>query len=111
MIHDCRGLEVTAANPAAALAFDRAIHAVVGPRTEAGIALEEWLGADPDMVLAWTLRGAANLLLARRECLAPAQDAITRAERSLAQRGGTVRERLLVAALGAWAGGDMHGAA
>ncbi|GGF13098.1 tetratricopeptide repeat protein 38 family protein [Aliidongia dinghuensis] len=111
MIYDCRGLEVTAANPAAVLAFDRAIEAVFGHRTDAGAALEACLAADPEMVLGWVLRGAAQLLLARRECVAAAEDAIQRAERSLAARGGTVRERRLVAALRAWVAGDMRAAA
>jgi len=108
MIHDCRGLEVTAGDPLAVMAFDRAIDAVFGHRSEAGGAIDEALAADADMVLCWLLRSAANLLLARRECLMPAREALARAERSLVERGGTLRERHLTAALAAWVDGDMR---
>jgi tetratricopeptide (TPR) repeat protein len=111
MIHDCRGLEVTAAGTVAVLAFDRATDAVFGHRTDAGAAIEASLAADPDMVLCWILKAAANLLLARQECLPTAREALARAERSLMLRGGTARERLLTASLGAWLAGDMRGAA
>lgn len=111
MIHDCRGLEVTAADPAAVMAFDRAIEAVLGHRSDAGAAIEQTFAADPDMVLCWVLRGAANLLLAKRECIPAAREALVQAERSLALRGGTARERHLTAALGAWVTGNMRGAA
>jgi tetratricopeptide (TPR) repeat protein len=111
MIHDCRGLEVTAADTVAVLAFDRAIDAVFGHRSDAAAAIEASLAADPDMALCWILKAAANLLLARQECLPAARDALVRAELSLARRGGTARERLLTAALGAWLAGDMRGAA
>ncbi|HEV2673078.1 MAG TPA: tetratricopeptide repeat protein [Aliidongia sp.] len=111
MVHDCRGLEVTAADAAAVMAFDRAIEAVLGHRTDAGAAIEECFSADAEMVLGWVLRGAANLLLAKRECIPIARDALLRAERSLALRGGTARERLLTAALGAWVDGSMRTAA
>ena len=108
MIHDCRGLEVTAAAPAAAMAFDRAIEAVLGHRADAGAAIEATFAADPDMALCWILRGAANLLLAKRESIPVAQEALSRAELSLAERGGTARERLLAAALKAWIAGNMR---
>ena len=111
MIHDRRGLEVTAADPAAALAFDRAVEAVLAHRRDAGAAIEATLAADPDMVLCWILRGAANLLLARQECVPAAAAALARAELSLAERGSTARERLLAAALRSWVGGQMRTAA
>jgi tetratricopeptide (TPR) repeat protein len=108
MIHDCRGLEVTAADPAGAVAFDRAIEAVFGHRADATAAIEATFAADPDMALCWILRGAANLLLAKQESVPVAEQALIRAERSLAQRGGTAREHLLAGALRAWVGGNMR---
>ena len=108
MIHDCRGLEVTAANPAAVMAFDRAIEAVLGHRAEAGAAMQATFDADPDLALCWILRGAAHLLLAKQESVPVAQEALIRAERSLAERGGTAREQLLAGALRAWVGGNMR---
>lgn len=108
MIYDCRGLEVTAAGPAAALAFDRAIGAVLGHRADAGAAIEATFTADPDMALCWILRGAAHLLLAKAEAVPVAEEALVRAERSLTERGGTARERLLVAALRTWVSGNMR---
>jgi tetratricopeptide (TPR) repeat protein len=111
MLHDCRGLEVTAADPAAVVAFDRAIQAVFGHRVDAAAAIQATVAADPDMTLCWILRGAANMLLAKQESVPLAGEALVRAERSLAARGGTARERLLVEALRAWVGGDMRRAA
>ena len=111
MIHDCRGLEVTAADPAAVVAFDRAIEAVLAHRSDAGTAIDQTFAADPDMVLGWVLRGAANLLLAKRECVPVAREALARAERGLALRGGTAREQCLTVALAAWVAGNMRGAA
>ncbi|HLZ64858.1 MAG TPA: tetratricopeptide repeat protein [Aliidongia sp.] len=108
MIHDCRGLEVTAAGPGAVMAFDRAIEAVLGHRADAGAAIEATFAADPDMALCWILRGAAHMLLARGEVIAVAEEALARAEQSLADRGGTARERLLAAALKAWVAGNMR---
>jgi tetratricopeptide (TPR) repeat protein len=110
MIHDCRGLAVTAADPTAVLAFDRAIEGVLGHRADTAAAIQETFDADPDMNLAWVLRGAANLLLAKQEAVPVAEAALARAEASLAERGGTPRERLLTAALRSWVGGDMRAA-
>jgi len=108
MIHDCRGLEVTAAGPAAVVAFDRAIEAVLGHRADAGAAIQATFDADPDMTLCWILRGAAHLLLAKQESVPVAREALVRAERSLAARGGTAREQLLAGALRAWVAGNMR---
>jgi len=108
MIHDCRGLEVTAASPAAVMAFDRAIEAVLGHRADAGAAIQATFDADADMALCWILRGAAHLLLAKQESVPVAAEALVRAERSLAERGGTAREQLLTGALRAWVAGNMR---
>lgn len=111
MMRDRRGLTVTSSSQEAADAFDMAVEGVLGHRRDTGEHLTRALTLDPGFVPALALKGFAAKLLARRPHALAAAAAAQAARASLDERGGTSRERALVAALGAWCAGDMVEAA
>ena len=111
MHHDRRGIAVTTANAAANRHLDDAVASFLAHRADTGQHLQSALAADPGFAVGHCLTGFLHLLLARSELLMPARRALTRARASLAERGGTARERALMAALDAWCSGEMELAA
>jgi tetratricopeptide (TPR) repeat protein len=111
MRQDIRGLEVTTRSNHAVALLDAAIDAVMEHRADAGALVQRCLAVDPGMVLAQALRGLSCKILARRELDTTAREAFDAARQALVERGGTLRERAAVRALGFWLEGDMRGAA
>lgn len=89
-------------------AFENAVYGLATHRPSTGMAISATLSADPDHVAAHALKGFANLILARSELAAPAEEALDVARIALAkQDGGTADERVLVAALEAAVSGSF----
>jgi hypothetical protein len=108
MQHDRRGLPLTTTSAAAAKALDDAILSLLGHRADVASHVARALAADPGMVAALCLAGFGRLLLARSEMVGEARRLAEAARRSLAERGATARERLLVRALRAGCDGEME---
>lgn len=102
------GLSFSAANEAAVAAFDRAIDEYLAFGRETGRHLKEALAADPEMVMAHVLRGYFFQLMALPALLARAQQALAAAQSNSA--AATSRERMHIAALTAWCGGNLRAA-
>lgn len=107
MHHDIRGLPVTATDAGTVLLLDRAIESFVSHGRDTATLLGAALKRDPDNVPALAIRGLAQILLGRWETAIAATADCALAVTSLARRGGTARERGLVAALRAWVQGDL----
>jgi tetratricopeptide (TPR) repeat protein len=108
MRHDRRGIAVTSSSVAAVDRFDEAVAGFLAHRADTAERLAAALAADDRLVLGHCLSGFLNLFLGRSELLPPARRALERALASLAERGGTARERALAASLDAWCGGEME---
>lgn len=107
---DARGLVVTAASREAVAWLDDAILGLVSHRSDTPARLERALSADPGLVVAHCMRGFGAKMLARRDLVPVALAAIDAARSSLAERGGTERERWLVESLARWCDDDALGA-
>ena len=110
MLHDHRGLELTAAGAEAVAAFDALVSAYLGMRTDVEARLDDVFAADPGMVLAHCLKGNFLMLACDRKFDAAADACIAAAEASIAERGATAREKGHLAALCAWRAGDLMAA-
>jgi len=106
MQHDAQGLLLTAAGAEAARAYDHVIEGYLKYRFDASTRLKALLQADPECGLGHALKAAFLLLGYKQDFIAPAQAAIATASRLTAQ--ATPRERAHVAALAAWAAGEME---
>jgi hypothetical protein len=111
MQQDRRGLAITSSSPAAADRLDRTVTSFLAHRADTNDHLAAALAADDQLAAAHCLSGFLHLLLGRSELLPPARRALEMARASLARRGGTARERALLAALEAWCCGEMEQAA
>lgn len=109
--HDIRAIPVTAADAESVMLLDRAVEGFVSHSRETAGLLGAVLERDPDNVAALALRGLAQLLLGRWETVIAATSDCALALAALARRGGTARERGLVAALRVGIGGDLPKAA
>ncbi len=109
-IPDRRGVPVTTTSAGAAAALDEAVLGVVQHRADTAAAVMRALALDPQLVVAHAIVGFGAKLLGRRD-LAPLVGAhLGRAQASLAARGGTAREELLVRSLAAWCEDDPEAA-
>jgi len=99
MLQDCRGLDVTSESALAVAAYDEAVHAFLTQSAGVEPALVRALAADPDLLLAHALRGFTARLSARRTADLMVDSARAGSARSLLQRGATLRERKIAAAL------------
>ncbi len=106
MAKDIRGLPLTAASDAAALAYDQALDGYLKYRADAGLKLKAALELDPQMPMALVMRGVFALLAMNAGLLPQARDAAAAALR----HAGTERERAHAAALSHWADGQMDAA-
>ena len=112
MLTDPRGLPLTTTNQAAAAALEAATLSLLGHRADLAAHLAGALQHDPGLVLAQALAGLGARIQAREELEPLATRHLAAARASLRARGGTARERGLVAALSAWhEHADMAGAA
>ncbi|WJH38805.1 hypothetical protein N7E02_05555 (plasmid) [Aliirhizobium terrae] len=78
-------------------AFQQAVFGLAAHRPSTATALQATISADPNHVAAHTLKGFANLILARSELLPNAEAALADARTALIHAdGGTEDERILV---------------
>lgn len=108
---DCRGLAVTASCAGAVAAYDLFVRRFLAHGADAAARLKATMEADPGLVLGHCARGFCALILGRYELRKAAREALAAARQSLAERGGTERERLYVAALATFCDGSFTGAA
>lgn len=81
-------------------AFQQAVFGLAAHRPSTATALQATISADPNHVAAHTLKGFANLILARSELLPNAEAALADARTALIHAdGGTEDERILVGSL------------
>ena len=101
---------MTAGDQATADAFDAMVTRFLAHGRDAANHLADVLDRDPGMVLALTAKGYFLKLLGRRALDPTAEASLEAARASLADRGGTDRERALVDGLAALCRGDFTGA-
>ncbi len=112
MLHDGRGLALTTTQVRAVSAVEAATFSLLGHRADLGGHIEAALAADTGLVVAHALAGFGARIQAREELEVAATRHLAAARSALLRRGGTPRERMLVAALAAWhEHADMPGAA
>jgi tetratricopeptide (TPR) repeat protein len=105
---DRRGLTVTAASADAAARYDRVVDGYLAFSRDTGTYLKEALAADPAMPLALCLRGYFFKLFCTPAFEQRAAQSRKAAEDAAEQAGATPRERLHIAALGAWCAGEFE---
>ena len=103
MLHDCRGLEVSAANAEAVQALDHTVRGYAAMARDTGERLKAALAADGGMVMGHVLKGYFFMLMATKALRGRAVKAAADAQ-ALAE-GASPRERLHLTALAAWAAG------
>jgi tetratricopeptide (TPR) repeat protein len=102
---DRLGLELTAANGEAARAFDDTVWAFVAYSREPGVPLKRALAADPQMPMALCLQGYFFHLMGLPALAAKAR----KTHENVAKlQNLNPRERMHVAALGAWCEGELE---
>src|ERR1700693_2085706 len=105
MPQDAQGLEVTAANDAAAAALDDTVAAYCGLRRDAGDCLKAMLACDGELAMGQIVKGCFMMVFATKGAVARAGAAAKAASSSIAARGATAREARHLAALETWAQG------
>jgi tetratricopeptide (TPR) repeat protein len=105
MPEDAQGLAVTMASEAAAAAWNHAVSGYLGYRADAPARVKAVLAADPEAPLGHVLKGALAMLAFNAAYVPAARAAAEDAARLAA--GATTRERAHVAALAAWAEGEL----
>lgn len=108
---DRTGHALTTEDAEACEAFSDGIDGWTRHRADTSRHLERALSRDPELALAHALFGYASCFLGRIDLTETARGHHGRAARSLAERGGSARERALVCALGAWVDGRPDEAA
>src|SRR2546422_6634416 len=108
---DAQGQRLTAASPESARRLDETVAAYLGARADTRERLSVVLSNDPDCVLAGCLDGYLFMLASRRDAVREAREAVIRAKAQAQRESVTHREELHLAALEAWSGGDLRGAA
>ena len=105
MHRDTRGLPLSTASAKAAAAFDHLVTGYLTYRADTPTRLIALLEADPDFALAHCMQGYFAML-AFKQAVVPVAVRAARTAQSLAA-GATPRERSHVAALTAWAEGEL----
>src|SRR5215471_17286985 len=102
---DARGLPISTSSAKAAAAFDYLITGYLTQRADTPVRLTALLEADPDFALAHCMQGYFAML-AYKQASVPTAVKAARTAQSLAA-GATPRERSHIAALTAWAEGEL----
>ncbi len=105
MYQDQRGLTISASGDAGAAAYDHLITGYLTYRADTGDRMAALLEADPDFALAHCMKGYLSMLAFKQASVPQALESARRAQ-ALAE-GATRRERDHIAALFAWAEGDL----
>lgn len=103
---DLHGLPLTTASADAARAFNAAVSGYLAYRADVPARMRELMPLDPEFGLAHVLKGYFTLLGFNTATVPVAREALAAARTLLAQHG-TERERMHLAALEHWAGGDV----
>ncbi len=112
MLHDARGVGLRTKHAGAVEALEAATLSLLGHRADLGVHLGRALSADAGLVPAQALAGLGALIAVRQELEPQGAYHLAAARAALLKRGGSARDRGLVAALAAWAEhSDMAGAA
>lgn len=108
MLHDCRGLEITAASSEAVAAFDRTIDSYLGIKPEAAPNLKATFEADPEMPMAHAMKSYFFMLMAtgplKERSRKAAADAVMYAQ------AATAREQMHAEAASHWSHGRKRAA-
>ena len=102
---DCRGLALTTSSAGAAKHIDQAVTAFLDYRTTASAHVKSALEQDPAFVLALCFRGYFLLMLENKAVQPKVKQTLDEIRPHL--EAATLRERLHVQALEAWAAGDI----
>jgi len=102
---DTRGLPLSTASAKAAAAYDHLITGYLTQRADTPARMSALLEADPDFALAHCMKGYFAMLAFKQATVAAAMQS-ARTAQSLAE-GATARERSHIAALTAWAEGEI----
>lgn len=102
---DTRGLPLSTASPRAAAAFDHLVAGYLTQRADTPDRLTAVLEADPDFALAHCMQGYFAML-GFKQAVVPVAVQAARTAQSLAT-GATAREHAHIAALSAWAEGEI----
>jgi len=105
MHHDARGLPISTDSAKAAAAYDHLVAGYLTQRADAPDRLKALLNADPDFALAHCMKGYFAML-GFKQAVVPVAVEEARIAQSLAA-DATPRERTHIAALAAWAQGEM----
>lgn len=108
-MRDANGAPHSHDDASAVAGYDAALALLLGFRGDPVAAVDGVLAAHPDLVMGHNLRAALHLLGTEKAALAEAGRSLAAAE-ALAGRAND-RERLHLAAIRAWAAGDLGGAA
>ena len=106
MFKDIRGLEMTASSQAAVDAFDATIDEFLASGRDAAALLKYVNESDPEMILGQCVRGYFMRLPQQAHLIAGSDEAFEKAKTLLPT--ANAREKLHVAALEAWVGGDIR---
>lgn len=104
------GMDLTAASDAAAQQYDTTLMAYLGLRKETGDQLRDLFAADPEMPMAFLMRGNFMKLFCKPGLDRKAKESLDGADAAIAKHGASPRERLHREALASWCRGDMRGA-
>ena len=107
MQRDAFGLELAAASADAAKKYDDTVFGYLGFKRDVGDRLKATLLADPNLAMAHCLKGYFFLLFCNPEMNDRIANACQRAAACAASSNATERENSHIAALGAWAKGDI----
>jgi tetratricopeptide (TPR) repeat protein len=102
---DARGLPISTGNAEAAAAFDHLVTGYLTSRADTPARLTAVLDADPDFALAHCMQGYFAMLGFKQAVVPIAVEAARTAQ--LLAAGATSRERSHIAALAAWAEGEL----
>jgi len=105
MLHDARGLPISTDSAKAAAAYDYLVAGYLTQRADTSARLTALLEADPDFALAHCMKGYFAML-GFKQAVVPVAVEEARIAQSLAA-DATPRERTHIAALNAWAEGEM----
>ena len=112
-LRDMNGEQIQAASQETVRLLDQAVTGYARSRRDTRDRVVAVLASDPTCVMAHCLDGYLHMLSSKRDGLARARESLSLAYTVANARGRGLarREQLHVAALDAWSGGDMRGAA
>lgn len=102
MFQDICHCDVSLTSMNALTSWNKMVRAFLAHGSETPVHLGAVLDAEPEFAMGHAAKGLFSLMLARRELVAVARDALKTARKNLEATGGTDRERAWTGALEAW---------